>query len=252
MERWRWLPRQPETAHVRVNIAAGRLEVVESDTPRLAMRAIVGRTYRQTPSLAGRIDLVTINPAWTVPHTIAVEDLLPQQRQDPTFLQRNRIRIYSARDGREVDWRNIDWASLQPEHFGYTLRQDAGPDNSLGSLKFSFDNPYDIYLHGTPTPVLFRLPERTFSSGCVRIEHPDLLAEYLLLPEQHMDRAAIQAAIDRGQTRAIALEHALPVYLIYMNVWTDAAGSAHFEGDPYGRDRRLLAAWQRARMHPSR
>ncbi|MGB5261150.1 MAG: L,D-transpeptidase family protein, partial [Gammaproteobacteria bacterium] len=194
LERWRWLPRNPGDRYIRVNTVAAELQVIEFDKPLLSMRAIVGRAYRQTPSLQGYIDQVTFNPTWTVPHTIAVEDLLPQQRLDKTFLARNRVRIFSAQDGREVDIQEVDWANMTPRNFAYTLRQDAGPNNSLGRLRFSFKNPYDIYLHDSPDKILFRLPDRTSSSGCIRIEEPVLLAEYLLASDQQMYSEAIQAA----------------------------------------------------------
>lgn len=247
MERWRWMPRAPEDRYILVNIAAARLDVIEQDRSRFAMQSIVGRTYRQTPSFRGDIDRITVNPAWTVPRRIAVEDLLPQQQRDATFLGRNRIRVFSAQDGREVPAQDIDWSQVTPNSFRYTLRQDPGPDNSLGRLRFSFDNPYDIYLHGTPNPVLFRLPERTFSSGCIRIEEPVQLAEYLLAPDQDMDRRAIEDAIGTGKTRQIRLAQGMPVYLVYLNVRADDEGALHFGSDPYGRDRRLQSAWQRAR-----
>lgn len=247
LERWRWMPRAPEDRYILVNIAAARLDAIEQDRSRFTLQSIVGRTYRQTPSLRGDIDSITVNPAWSVPHRIAVEDLLPQQQRDTTFLGRNRIRVFSALDGREVPVQDIDWSQLSPRTFRYTLRQDPGPDNSLGRLRFSFDNPYDIYLHGTPNPVLFRLPERNFSSGCIRIEDPVQLAEYLLAPDQGMDRHALENAIGTGKTRRIRLGESMPVYLVYLNVRADDEGTLHFGSDPYGRDRQLQSAWQRVR-----
>ncbi|MGB5474289.1 MAG: L,D-transpeptidase family protein, partial [Gammaproteobacteria bacterium] len=243
LERWRWLPRNMGDRYIRVNIVAAELQLIEHDKPLLSMRAIVGRAYRQTPDLQGHIELITFNPTWTVPHTIAVEDLLPLQREDRTFLDRNRIRVFSTQDGREVNIQAVDWSSLTPRNFAYTLRQDAGPDNSLGRLKFSFENPYDIYLHDSPNKILFRLPGRTFSSGCIRIEEPMLLAEYLLASDQQMDRDAIRAALDAGTTRNVTLKHTVPVYLLYMNVWSDGEGKLHFRDDPYGRDQHLQTAW---------
>ncbi len=245
LERWRWLPRSLGERYVWVNTVAAELQAIEHDKPRLSMRTIVGRAYRQTPSLQGYIDRVTLNPAWSIPHTIAVEDLLPQQRRDRTFLGRNRIRVFSAEDGREVAIQVIDWSRLTPRNFGYTLRQDAGPDNSLGRLKFSFENPYDIYLHDTPNRILFRLPGRSFSSGCVRVEEPELLAEYLLALQQHPDHRALRAALESGKTRTVMLENTIPIYLVYMNVWVDEEAHVHFGTDPYDRDQRLQSAWHR-------
>jgi len=247
LERWRWLPRKPEQRYIRVNIASARLEVIENDQPVFSMHSIVGRTYRPTPSLLGHIDRITFNPAWTVPHNIATKDLLPQQQHDSGFLGRNRIRIFATQDGREVRSQDIDWAQQTPDTFRYTLRQEPGAGNSLGRVRFTFDNPYDIYLHGTPNPILFRLPERTFSSGCIRIEDPIRLAEYLLEPDQGMDRQAIVDTIDTGSTRHVRLGQGIPIYLVYMNVWADDGGALHFGRDPYGRDRRLQAAWHRTR-----
>ena len=243
LERWRWLPRNPGDRYIRVNTVAAELQVIEFDKPRLTMRAIVGRAYRQTPSLQGYIDQVTFNPTWTVPHTIAVEDLLPQQQLDKTFFSRNRVRIFSAQDGREVDIQEVDWANMTPRNFAYTLRQDAGPNNSLGRLRFSFKNPYDIYLHDSPDKILYRLPDRTFSSGCIRIEEPVLLAEYLLERDQHVGRQAIQTTLEAGTTRNVALEDAIPLYLVYLNVWADDEGNVHFGNDPYGRDQQLQSLW---------
>jgi murein L,D-transpeptidase YcbB/YkuD len=246
LERWRWLPRNPGDRYILVNIVAAELQVIEDDKSLLSMRTIVGRSYRQTPSLQGSLDLITFNPTWTVPHTIAVEDLLPQQQQDRTFLTRNRVRVFSTQDGREVDIQKVDWANLAPRNFGYTLRQDAGPNNSLGRLRFSFRNSYDIYLHDSPNNILFRLPGRTFSSGCVRVEEPVLLAEYLLEPDRHTSPQAIRAALDAGTTHNVALEDTIPVYLVYLNVWADDDGDVHFGDDPYRRDQHLQSAWYRS------
>ena len=246
LERWRWLPRSPGDRHIRVNTVAAELQVIEFDKPLLSMRAIVGRAYRQTPSLQGHIDQVTFNPTWTVPRTIAVEDLLPQQRLDKTFFARNRVRIFSAQDGREVDIQEVDWANMTPRNFAYTLRQDAGPNNSLGRLRFSFKNPYDIYLHDSPDKILYRLPDRTFSSGCIRIEEPVLLAEYLLELDQHVSRQAIQTTLEAGTTHNVALKDTIPVYLVYLNVWADDEGDVHFGNDPYGRDQHLQSVWYRS------
>lgn len=246
MERWRWMPRAPDTRYALVNIAAAHLEVIEHDRPVLSMQAIVGRDYRQTPSLQGELDTVTLNPAWSVPHRIATEDLLPQQQRDATFLARNHIKVIDPGTGRVIPLTSIERKQLAPQHFRYRLRQSPGPDNSLGSIRFAFDNTHDIYLHGTPNPVLFKLLSRTFSSGCIRLADPVGLAGYMLATEHDMDRAHINAAIETGTTRHLRLARGLPLYLVYMNAWADADGNIHYGNDPYGRDRPLQAAWHRS------
>lgn len=135
---------------------------------------------------------------------------------------------------------------MTPRSFRYTLRQDASPDNSLGRLRFSFDNPYDIYLHDTPNHILFQLPDRAFSSGCVRIEESEWLAEYLLTQDRQTSPQAVRALLETGTTRHVTLVDTIPVYLVYMNVWVDDDGHAHFGDDPYLRDQQLKSVWYRS------
>lgn len=246
MERWRWLPPELGERYVWVNVADADLQVVENGRPVLSMRAIVGRPYRQTPSFRGEMNRVVFNPSWTVPHTIAVQDLLPQQQQDPEFLSRKAIHVYRGwgENGTELDPGSIDWAALGPDNFPYRLRQEPGPANSLGRIKFVFDNPYDIYLHDTPVKPLFELPLRTFSSGCIRIEKPVELAAYLLQNEGFRSRTDIEAQIDRQTSEAIRLERQIPVYVVYMTSWVSPDGMVHFRRDVYGRDERMRLAWE--------
>lgn len=244
LERWRWLPRDLGPRYLWVNVGAQTLAVVEAGQPLLSMRVIVGRPYRQTPSLRGDLNQVTFNPTWTVPFRLAVEDILPQQQRNPAFLSQKHIRVFSLANGREVDPAQIDWAALNRRNFTYQLRQDAGPQNSLGRLKFSFDNPYDIYLHDTPADVLFRLPTRTFSAGCVRVEDPRLLAQYLFSAGDGLSAADIDRAIRAGATRTVTLGKSLPIYLVYLTAWFDDETGLALREDVYGRDRRLGRAWE--------
>ncbi len=243
LERWRWLPRNLGKRYVWMNIASQDMSVMENGQVLLSMRTMVGRPYRQTPSLRGLLNLVTFNPTWSVPYKLAVEDILPQQRRHAQFLAQKQIRVFSLQDGREVDPAQIDWSKLTRRNFTYQLRQDAGPQNSLGHFKFSFDNPEDVYLHDTPTKLLFRLPTRTFSAGCVRIEDPLTFAQYLLGIDRQMSPADIDRAIDAGATRTVTLKSAVPIYLVYLSAWVDADAVLHFRDDVYGRDRILAKAW---------
>jgi len=246
LERWRWLPRDFGARYVWINIASQDMTVVEQGQSRLAMRVIVGRSYRQTPSLQGILNQVTFNPTWTVPFKLAIEDILPQQRRNPQFLASKQIRVFSTRDGREVDPAAIDWSQLSRRNFGYQLRQDAGPQNSLGHLKFSFDNPYDVYLHDTPTQILFKLPTRTFSAGCVRIENPLAFARYLFGIDRQLSPAEIDQAIAAGTTRTTRLQTGVPIYLVYLTAWVDTDASVHYRDDIYGRDVIVANAWRTA------
>jgi murein L,D-transpeptidase YcbB/YkuD len=241
MERWRRLPRDPGPRHVWVNIARAQLDVVENGAPALSMRIVVGHRERPTPSLAGEISRVTFNPTWSVPRRIAVEDLLPRQQDDPAFLARNGIAVLAG-SGDALRAADVDWARLDADRFPYRLVQAAGPGNSLGRIKIAFDNPYDIYLHDTPIKGLFAFATRTFSSGCVRLEDAQRLATLLLAQDRTWTDADTAAEIAASATRTLNLARRVPIYLVYMTVWSGEDGELRFGRDLYGSDARLAAA----------
>ena len=239
-QRWRWLPLDLGPLYAWVNIPRARLDVMANGESVLAMRVVVGHRERPTPSLYGRLSRITFNPTWSVPDLIAREDLLPRQREDPTFLSRNGIRVYGA-SGRELDSARLDWDRAGTAQFPYRLVQDAGPGNSLGRIRISFDNPYDIYLHDTPARGLFGLGSRWLSSGCVRLENAPALTTLLMGRDRSWTEEQTRAAIDARVTRTVRLERDVPVYLVYLTAWADDDGTLRFGPDIYGRDARLLA-----------
>ena len=243
LERWRWLPADLGERFVWVSPVGASVSMMKRGNEVLAMRAIVGRPYRATPSFAATLNQVVINPTWTVPRSIATADLLPMQQQDSGFLQRKNIRVFSTgSSAQEINPDDVDWSSLDSNNFPYKLRQDAGPGNSLGKIKFAFPNPYDIFLHDTPGKFLFNLPNRTFSSGCVRIEKPVALASALATAEWTTDE--IQREIDSGKTRAVNLLMPTPIYIVYMTTRVNADGDVYFHEDVYGRDAAVSKAWK--------
>ncbi len=243
LERWRWLPRDLGTTHLLVNSAGFELTLVRDGEPVLHSKTIAGRPSRASPSLASRITHVVFNPDWTIPYRIATLDLLPKQQADPGYLAERAIRVLDRRDGRldEVDPASVDWAALNRRNFPYLLRQDPGPGNSLGRLKFHMPNRHSIYLHDTPEKQLFNEPSRAFSSGCIRVEASTRLAE-LLFAEKRWDAAAIAARIDAGDTRYVKLPEAVPLYLVYLTAWRADDGSYQFRPDIYGLDAPLIGA----------
>jgi murein L,D-transpeptidase YcbB/YkuD len=155
-------------------------------------------------------------------------------------LAHKRLKVYD-RAGQEVDPSSVDWKSADAASFPYTLRQDAGADNALGRVKFMFPNPYDIYLHDTPSRDLFAAERRTFSSGCIRIEDPLGLAQQLL-GDKGYDQAKIDETIADGKTLQVNLTAPLPVLIVYWTVSVGASGEVHYAPDVYGRDAPVLAA----------
>ncbi len=230
LARWNQLPRAFEPLHVWINIAAAKLQLIEHGSTVLEMRVIAGHPDRPTPSFKDEVPQLVVNPPWSVPRTIAVEDLLPWQQEDASFLARLGIRVMNGA-GRTVDATQIAWHELGPNRFPYRLRQDPGPLNALGRIKFVLHNPWDIFLHDTPSRRLFDLNSRTLSSGCIRLAEPEKLALAL-----GADPAELAAALASETTRNVRLPKPVPVYAVYLTSWVSEDGIVHFRPDVYGLD----------------
>lgn len=243
LERWRWLPADLGSRYLLVNIADFRLYIMEKGRPLLDMRVVVGRPYRRTPVFSSRVHYLVLNPFWEVPQKIVVEDILPQVRKDPATLARLQMKIWQGwAQAREIDPATIDWNSFPADRFPYRIRQEPGPANALGRIKFMFPNPYDIYLHDTPARELFQQDSRSLSSGCIRVEKPFDLAEYLLRGTPLGSRSAILAALETEKGTNVSLPEPVPVHILYWTSWVDPEGILHFRSDVYGRDSLLRAA----------
>jgi murein L,D-transpeptidase YcbB/YkuD len=247
LERWRWLPRSLGDPHVLVNIADFWLRVVEDGRPALQMRVVVGTQYRQTPIFSDEISYLVFNPYWHVPRRIAVEDKLPEFQRTPALVSRLGFEVLEGwgSDTKVVDPATVEWDQLSPSTFPYRLRQRPGPANALGRVKFMLPNPYNVYLHDTPARSLFDETERSFSSGCIRVEHPVDLALYLLKPNDGWTRERVEAAMGKATERSVVLRRKVPVHLLYWTAWMEDADTVHFRTDIYDRDgavARALAA----------
>lgn len=241
LERWRWLPRRFAERYLRVNLPAFHLDLIENGESILDMRVIVGRQVRQTPAFVGRMTYLVLNPYWEVPHKLAVVDLLPKIQADRSYLAEQGIVVFSSGE-RRVNPATIDWQQLGSGNFPYHLRQDPGPKNSLGRIKFIFPNSYNIYLHDTPSRKLFEREQRSFSSGCIRIEKPLELARQLLRGSPLASISALEGELQSAVSEVVPLPKPLPVYLVYFTAWVESDGIVHFYPDLYERDQRLDAA----------
>lgn len=244
MERLRWLPRNLGKRYVLVNTAGFRLTAAEQGEHVLSMRIIVGRDYRSTPSFKGTLSHMVLNPYWTIPTMIAHQDLLPKQQKDPAFFTTANIKVFPnhTRDAAAIDPGTIDWHAIK-KGFPYVLRQDPGANNALGRIKFMLSNPFNIYLHDTPSKSLFKKDIRTFSSGCIRLEKPLELAAFSMGEENLSSGFLVD--MENGETMTMHLRKPLPVYLVYITAWVDKQEKVHFSPDIYGRDLRALqyAGW---------
>ena len=237
LERCQPLPSLLERRHILVNIADFTLKLYEDGKLLLSMPVIVGKTYRQTPVFSSYISSLVLNPNWNVPHSIATKDLLPKIKKDPAYLRRLNLRVTRDWTERtEIDPATINWAKLSQAHFPYRLRQDPGPANALGRVKFFLTNPYDVYLHDTPGQDLFLKDARTFSSGCIRLAKPLELAVHLLQGTPLDSMAALTAAIAEEKTQHLAIPSPIAVHIAYMTAWVERDGAIQFRPDVYKRN----------------
>jgi len=244
LERWRWLPKDLGRRHISVNIAAYELEVVDEDAVVLAMRVVVGRPFHRTPVFSDTMRYLVLNPYWHVPRNIAAEELFPKFRRDPSYLARYGLRVFpnAGPEAPEVDPKGVDWSAIGPARFPFLLRQDPGPRNALGRVKFMFLNPFNVYLHDTPAQPLFEEAQRDFSHGCIRIQEPIELATYLLREDPRWSREALLGELNDAVNLAVPLPAPMPIHLLYWTAWADGDGTIEFRRDIHGRDAPLLTA----------
>ena len=244
MERWRWVPHDLGDRYILVNIPEFKMRIVETPGSKVEMRIIVGKQYTATPVFSGMLNQLELNPAWNIPHRIAVEEVLPNIRKDPGYLAKQRISVFRDwRDGApEIDPETVDWSEVNGRNFSFKLRQEPGPLNPLGRLKFVFPNKFGVYLHDTPARGLFSKFARDVSHGCIRVEKPMELAALLLRDDTRYPKEKILEWIGSGVRKTISMRNPIPVHILYWTAWVDDRGTIHFRKDIYGRDTLLATA----------
>lgn len=238
MERWRWIPKSFEPDYLLVNIPEFKLHVYEKNKEALSMKVIVGKVLNSTPIFNDKMETVVISPYWNVPVSIVVNEMQDKLISDPSYLDRLDMEVIDNRTN-IIDHHSIDWASVTEDNFKYVIRRRPGPKNDLGDVKFIFPNSRNIYLHDTPNDELFNQSKRGFSHGCVRVEEPIRLAEYLLRNKPGWNRSKIMETVNLRKELAVRLKQPLPVYLVYITAQADADGNVHFYDDLYGHDAKL-------------
>jgi murein L,D-transpeptidase YcbB/YkuD len=239
LERARWVLDDLANTFVAVNVAGQRAYLVKDRRVVWETRVITGKTHTRTPVFSALMRYIVLNPTWTVPPGI-VGEVLSAIRRDAGYLRKNQMRVLDA-SGRALNPANVNFAR-PARSFPYTFRQDAGPANPLGRIKFVFPNDYDVYLHDTPARTLFEHEDRTFSHGCIRVQDPLRLAELILSDQLGWSRADLEAAIATGRTQTVNLVTPIPILVIYWTASTDLHGEVHIYRDVYERDARLLHA----------
>ncbi|KAF1032853.1 MAG: hypothetical protein GAK37_00343 [Pseudomonas sp.] len=236
LERFRWLARDLEPEGVVVNVASAQLSFYQGGVPVWQTRLQVGRADRQTPLLKSTITRLTLNPTWTIPPTIMREDKLPAIRLNPEYLRQQNLQVLDSQ-GRPLSPEQVDWS--RPGNI--LLRQGAGPRNPLGRIVLRFPNPFSVYLHDTPSQPLFSKGPRAFSSGCVRVEQPMRLRDFLVSPAE---KVRTEELLSTETTHEFRLATPVPVLLGYWTVQADSNGGLLYAPDIYGRDPVLMKAME--------
>jgi len=244
LERWRWLPHHWGNRYIIVNSPAFTLEAYDDDQMQLAMKVIVGETYKRTPVFSEEISSLEINPYWNVPHSITIFELLPEIKKDSGYLTKNHYELLSGweESSPSLDPASIAWENIGTENFPGRLRQKPGPWNNLGRIKFMFPNRFDVYLHDTPYRNLFEKNNRALSHGCIRVGSPMELALFVLQNEVYWTRERIQALIDSGRRHVVDVRDSCMVHILYWTCWVGKDGKINFRKDIYSRDGALWDA----------
>ncbi len=227
LERYRWMPRSLGSRYIIVNVPQFHLDAYDSGQKALEMKVVVGQDYedKATPVFSDSMEFVVFRPYWNVTPDIAAKEIFPKAAEDPDYLQRNNMEVYS-------------------DHGQQAVRQLPGPKNSLGLVKFMFPNDFNIYLHDTPDDQLFKKDVRAFSHGCIRLEKPAELATWVL--GWPMDK--VQDAMHNGpNNHQVNLPQKIPVYIVYFTTYvTD--GQLYFGNDLYERDATMVQALENVAM----
>jgi len=283
MERWRLLPQYLGNRYILVNIANYHLYGVENNNDTINMRIVVGKPQWNTPMFSEEMTHLIINPYWNIPPSIFKDDIAPKIMEDSEYLSKQNmdavgleapekivveeaevvevvenVEATEVTDGdntgeKELSEVEIQNKKAQEEYISkvlsgkYRLRQNPGPGNALGRIKFLFPNKHSVYLHDTPNRGFFKKAQRNFSHGCIRVEKPLELAEFVLSSNPSWTQNTIQSSINKMKTKTVHLDESITVYILYFTTWVDNEGTVNFHKDIYGLDKTLYNALRTTR-----
>jgi len=263
LERLRWKNKPTENKYVIVNIPDYMLNVIDSGKSVLNMKVCVGEgrnktnSYslaaytdtakidkpfsHETPQLNSVIHSVQVNPVWNIPQSIVTKEIIKAAQDDKFYLANKGIDVYKNGD-KISNTESINWNAAAKEGSDYEFKQKPGDENSLGKIKFLFNNKSSVYLHDTPVKSAFKKADRDVSHGCVRLGNPQGLALNLFGAGENYDLISKDMAADNPDPTTIGLSPKVPVYITYVTCWTDDSGVLQFRKDVYGLDVVLYSA----------
>ena len=242
LERARWVLHHLNKEYVIVNISSYRLYYIKDGELQFTTPVIVGKKMHETPIFAGKMRYIVYNPTWTVPHSIAVKELLHKAQTRKNYMDKFNLELLDYKR-QVVDHHTIDFNDYNEHNFPYIFRQKPGNHNALGRIKFLFPNKQAIYLHDTPGKTLFSKDKREFSHGCIRVKNPYKLSESIL-KNQKMWNSDVKRLESNNEedmlTTTLTLKHSIEVLLMYWSAASDRDGNAYFYEDHYHLDPLLL------------
>ena len=224
-----------------VNIPEFKLHVIESNKEKEVFNVIVGTTETPTPNLTSNIERVIANPYWTVPRSIVTNEMLRKIRKDSTYLKRNGFFVINNSEER-VDDSIINWNEKDPLGRKYWIRQINNQSNALGQVKFIFPNSHSVYLHDTQSKRLFKRNKRTFSHGCIRLENPEKLAQYLTDNCNSQNKNNIRNLISKKKRHVIDLSEKIKIHVQYITCSGTRNSDIIFFNDVYNKDKEEIKA----------
>jgi L,D-transpeptidase YcbB len=241
LERWRWLPHEFDQPPVVVNIPEFLLRAYDKQgNPALKMPVVVGRAMRtETPVMEQDMKYVVFWPYWNVPPSILRNEIVPKIAKDPAYLQKNGYEVATYSGQVVTDGMVGEEVLAQLRAGKLMVRQRPGPKNALGLIKFIFPNSNNVYLHSTPSQSLFAKSRRDFSHGCIRVEDPAALAEWVLRNNPGWTRATIDAAFKAQKEQQVNLVKSIPVLIAYGTAVVPENDTTYFFQDIYGFDKSL-------------
>ncbi|WP_185113983.1 L,D-transpeptidase family protein [Fulvivirga imtechensis] len=239
LERMRWRSGDKNDRYIEVNVPEYKLYAYDKGEKTLEMKVIVGKEKSATPIFNDTLEYLVFSPRWTIPKSILHKEIIPAIEADPSYLARCGYQLYDSWDNNATPL-STDSVTLETLARCEVIRivQPPGPKNSLGQVKFMMPNKMNIYLHDTPADYLFLRDQRAFSHGCIRLEFPELLADYLL---SEWDLSKVLETMNEPEPFYVNLKERVPVYLLYQTAWVDSIGLVNFREDIYDHDKLQLA-----------
>ena len=216
LEQTRWALHDLPSSYLIVDIPGFLVEYYQNGIFAWSSKVIVGQPVHQTPILRSAVTYLVLNPTWTIPTSIVKKEIIPEIVKNQYYLIKQHLRVLSS-NGDEIDPSTIPWKQYRNKTFPYTLRQDPGKDNSLGLIKFIFPNLYQVYLHDTPSKMLFDRTKRAFSHGCIRTQNPLELGKLLITNDigNPINSEKFDQILASGKTTTVPLIQSLPIFLLY-------------------------------------